>query len=917
MSYQPMSRNADITMHSNTELFSQRTILEILETQATKHGVARALTESSGRAISYAELYTVIQNLVTALQARGIQRHTRVAIVMPNGFNIALALMAVSSAAIAVPLNSVYQAAELEAYFLEARVSHVLVQSGGTAAVRSVANKLCIPVIGVHTDGLTLELGGDTQETSAFGARAPCPDDTAMILLTSGSTGRPKKVPLTHRNLCAAAGSVSLSLGLNENDICLSMWEQHHIGGLVDLLLAPLISGGCVICAGSFDAFRFYDLVVTCKPTWFQGVPTTLRELLQMGRTRREQIEKQSLRFLRSVAAALPPSQMDELEIFFGIPVIQTFGMTEAGPLITTNRLPPAMRKPGSAGSPCGPEVVIFTPQGKLQPVGMHGEVAIRGENVFTGYEDDDLANSQCFRNGWFYTGDIGYLDSDGYLFLRGRVKEMINRGGEKISPYEVEDVIAQHPAVAQVAVFARPHPTLGEDVAAALVLRSSQTLSESDARMWVSSHLSAFKVPRTILYLDSLPRCPVGKIRRQELGELANQAEKKRSRALPSNALEGVIARLWASELNLSELGVEDDFVAVGGDSLSSIRILTATEALLGIRFSDDALQELTTVRGMSNHILGTGYVLSPNAPLDIETALLRAATEVSHEPNKDVQNFSNVATELSIQSAKSMLEALLNTQTPQELLSGVCATNNNEAWQAHIRQEINNSPNALSWVRHSLSQHLDLYTADGSPRPEDKTLIVGFTGRALRLMMPLYRFLLNIEPERFDLLLLRTPDRGHYVTGIPGLGTNLNELGIWLQNWASAQGYSQRIAFGTSAGGLAALSVGLGQLWDRVIAVGADIPSNQPEIKTELKQVINSDVEERRSTVILMYGELNLRDSYAAEELRNLLPNAIHYVMRNVQAHNVLEVIYKRQKLRAQLHALLEGDLLQRLTR
>lgn len=897
-------------MNSNSELFSQRTILEILQTQATKHGAARAISGPSGQTISYAELYTVIQNLVTALQARGIERQTRVAIVMPNGFNIALALLAVSTAAIAVPLNSVYQAAELEAYFLEARVSHVLVQSGGTPAVRAVADKLGLPVISLHTDGVTLEAGANCQASAGVAHQVPLPDDTAMILLTSGSTGRPKKVPLTHRNLCAAAGNVSRSLGLNEHDTCLSMWEQHHIGGLVDLLLAPLISGGSVICAGSFDALRFYDGLATGQPTWFQGVPTTLRELLQMGRTRRHSLEKYPLRFLRSVAAALPPSQMAELEDFFGIPVIQTFGMTEAGPLITTNHLPPELRKPGSAGSPCGPEVVIFNPQGQPLPVDTHGEVAIRGENVFAGYEDDELANSQCFREGWFYTGDIGYFDSDGYLFLRGRVKEMINRGGEKVSPYEVEDVLARHPGVAQVAVFARTHPTLGEDVAAALVLRASHALSEADARMWVSTHLSAFKVPRTILYLDHLPRCPVGKVRRQDLVELANQAEKQKNRVQPSNALEEVIARLWASELNLSELGVEDDFVAIGGDSLSSVRILTATESLLGIRFSDDALEELTTVRRMANHILETGYTLVQIPSLDIETALLRAATQVAHEPIVGAQSVSNLATDLSIQNAKSMREALLNTQTPRELLSGVDAANHEQAWLTPIREEINQSPHALSWVRHALNPHSDLYTADGSAKPEQKTLIVGFTGRALRLMMPLYRFLLQLEPERFDVLLLRSVDRGHYETGVPGLGTNLHELGIGLHNWANAQGYRRRIAFGTSAGGLAALSVGLGQLWDRAIAVGADIPSSHPEIQAALKHVARADVDGGRSTAILMYAELNSRDSYAAQELKNLLPRAIHQVMRGVQAHNVLEIVHKRQELKAQLHALLEGD-------
>jgi acyl-CoA synthetase (AMP-forming)/AMP-acid ligase II len=273
---------------------------------------------------------------------------------------------------------------------------------------------------------------------------SPAPDDVALVLLTSGSTGRAKSVPLTHRNVCASARDVAASMSLGSSDRCLAMWEQYHVGGLVDLLLAPLVSGGVVICTPGFRTDEALRLLAEARPTWFQVVPTTLGDLVAQVRRDGRGRPGGSLRLLRSVAAALPPRLMAEAEETFSVPVLQTFGMTEAGPLITSTLPPPAPRKPGSVGRSCGCEIRIVDSGWVALPPGQTGQVAIRGPNVFSGYEDDAAANAAQFRDGWFLTGDLGRLDPEGDLFLVGRLKQLINRGGEKVNPQEVDDAPGQ-----------------------------------------------------------------------------------------------------------------------------------------------------------------------------------------------------------------------------------------------------------------------------------------------------------------------------------------------------------------------------------------------------------------------------------------------------------------------------------------
>ena len=340
------------------------------------------------------------------------------------------------------------------------------------------------------------------------------------MLHTSGTTSRPKIVPLSHANTCASARNISATLSLGPEDRCLNVMPLFHIHGLMAAVLASLSAGASVHCPSGFNALGFFAWLDAVRPTWYTAVPTMHQAILARAGRNREIIGRSRLRLIRSSSASLPPQVMAELEEVFGVPVIESYGMTEAAHQMASNPLPPKPRKPGSVGLAAGPEIAILGESGALQPQGTQGEVAIRGDNVTTGYEANPEANAGAFTDGWFRTGDLGFFDEDGYLTITGRLKEIINRGGEKISPREVDEVLTGHDAVAQAVTFAVPHDKLGEDVAAAVVLREGRSLTEKELRDFAAKRLAAFKVPRTVVFLDEIPKGATGKLQRIGLAE-------------------------------------------------------------------------------------------------------------------------------------------------------------------------------------------------------------------------------------------------------------------------------------------------------------------------------------------------------------------------------------------------------------
>jgi len=489
---------------------------------------ATAIHAPGAKPLSYRALRQQVAQAVTTLNQLGIGRQDRVAIVLPNGPEMATAFISVAAAACAAPLNPAYRADEFEFYLGDLHAKALIVEHGSQSAALAVAAKLGIPVLellpadaGAGAFSLRATAGAAAASApTAAPASAPAADDLALILHTSGTTSRPKIVPLTQANICASAGNVGATLQLTARDIGLNIMPLFHIHGLIAGLLAPLAAGSTVFCTPGFNALKFFAWMQEARPTWYTAVPTMHQTIVARAAQNQAIIAAHPLRFLRSSSASMPPQVIAELESVFGAPLIEAYGMTEAAHQMASNPLPPALRVPGSVGLAAGPQVAIMDQQGQLLPAGATGEIVIQGGNVTAGYENNPKANAEAYVGRWFRTGDQGVMDPQGYLRITGRLKEIISRGGEKISPREVDEILMDHPAVQQVVTFGIPHDKLGEDVGAAVVLHPGQAVSEKELREFVAIRLADFKVPRKILFLDEIPKGATGKLQRIGLAQ-------------------------------------------------------------------------------------------------------------------------------------------------------------------------------------------------------------------------------------------------------------------------------------------------------------------------------------------------------------------------------------------------------------
>ena len=483
-----------------------------------------AISAPAGQPLNYAQLRTLVQSTTLSLNAAGIGRNDRVAIVLPNGPEMATSFMAVASAATSAPLNPAYRADEFEFYLSDLNARALVVEQGSSSPAVAVAAKLGIAVIELQatpalgSGAFTLNLGGLAGPCTLPGAAQA--GDIALVLHTSGTTSRPKIVPLTQTNVCASAGNIATTARFTSEDRGLNEMPLFHIHGLIAGILAPLSRGGSVSCTPGFNALKFFGWMDEVKPTWYTAVPTMHQTIVSRAANNADLIARNPLRFIRSSSSSLPPQVLAELETVFKAPVIEAYGMTEAAHQMACNPLPPGLRKPGTVGLAAGPEVAIMDTDGALLPVGAIGEIVIRGANITPGYESNAKANAEAFTQGWFRTGDQGALDAEGYISITGRLKEIINRGGEKISPREVDEVLMDHPAVAQVVTFGLPHDKLGEEVAAVVVLREGGVVTERELRDFTAKKLADYKVPRKILFMDEIPKGATGKLQRIGLAQ-------------------------------------------------------------------------------------------------------------------------------------------------------------------------------------------------------------------------------------------------------------------------------------------------------------------------------------------------------------------------------------------------------------
>ena len=488
---------------------------------------APAIVAPDGAVLTHGELRAEVDRLAGRLRDLGLGATDRIAIVVPNGPEMAIAFLAAACTGCAAPLNPKYRTDELRFYLEDLGAKALMTrpdESGSDArdAARAAdAGVLPVALTGSAAAGPnSIDLLASSPAAEPSTPNGPSAEDVALVLHTSGTTSRPKIVPLRQRNLARSAAGIAQSLAMTAADRSLQVMPLFHIHGLLAGLLAPLSAGASVACTEGFDAFRFFAQLSELRPTYYTAVPTMHQMVLARSSRHRDAARDAGLRFVRSSSASLPEPVLLDLQELFGSPVIEAYGMTEATHQMCANPLPPAVAKPRSVGVATGIELAVLDSEGRALAPSERGEVSIKGSTVIDGYENNPDANEAAFTGGWFRTGDEGYVDGDGYLFLTGRLKEQINRGGEKVSPLEVDEALLRHESVAQAVTFALPHPKLGEEVAAAVVAAEGTDVDERELRRFVSRSLAAFKVPRRVLVLDELPKGPTGKLQRIGLAE-------------------------------------------------------------------------------------------------------------------------------------------------------------------------------------------------------------------------------------------------------------------------------------------------------------------------------------------------------------------------------------------------------------
>jgi len=499
------------------------TIAEIVSQQAQQQPEAIAIMAPERIPLTYGRLYQHIGVIAASLGAFGIKRNDRVAMVLPNGPEMATAFLGVSAVASSAPLNPNYRAAEFDFYLSDLQARALIILDGMRSPAIEVAEARKIPIIRLlptaHAEAGLFEFSTIKQPTKLKSHFAES-EDIALVLHTSGTTSRPKIVPLTHANICTSAQNIQTTFRFEKTDRCLNIMPLFHIHGLIAALTTSLWSGASIVCTPGLDLEQFHPWLEKFRPTWYTAVPTMHQAILTGAQNNTEVITRCPLRFIRSCSAALPPKVMLDLEKTFNVPVIESYGMTEAAHQISSNPLPPKQRKAGTIGIPTGPEVAIMDEAGNLLSQGEKGEIVIQGKNITQGYENNAEANQCSFTNGWFRTGDQGYVDADGYLTICGRLKEIINKGGEKCSPNEIDNVLMEHSAVSQAVTFAIPHPSLGEDIAVAIVLHENAFATKEEIRSFAFERMVDYKVPSQVLFVDAIPKGPTGKLQRIGLAE-------------------------------------------------------------------------------------------------------------------------------------------------------------------------------------------------------------------------------------------------------------------------------------------------------------------------------------------------------------------------------------------------------------
>jgi len=586
-----------------------------LTAAAERRPDAPAILAPGRTPLTHAALRAQIGLVGHALAAGGHGSPLRIALAVPSGAELAVALLAVGAHAGCAPLNPELDEGMVRRVLQAMRVDALIVLPDDDAPARRAACSLSIPIIELVTAPdrpagcFTLRIPATGSPRDAASA-TPAGDDIALVLHTSGTTAAPKIVPLTHRRLTdSALARIELSR-LSPGDRCLLGAPLFTAAGLRRGLLPPLLAGGSVVCPDGFDAVEFVNLIETFEPTFYTA-PAAVQVAILEELIRRPHPLRHRLRFAETSGAPIAEPTRRRLEELLGVPVVIGYGITEAGSIAQTP-LPPVVTPAGSVGLPTRMEISVRDDGGVELPADRQGEIFVRGPEVFGGYENDPQATAEALREGWFRTGDLGWRDAEGFLFVAGRVKELVNRGGIKIAPAEVEAVLMEHPAVTEAAAFALPHATLGEDLAAAVVLHQEAT--ETQLRDHASRRLAAFKVPTRIFVLPEIPKAALGKPRRSELARVA--AELMHDEFVPPRTdTERRVAAMFADILQVERVGANDSFLQLGGDSLRGVRLLAQLREAFGLTMRLDSLFREPTVAAIARTIDGEAPISWPDA--------------------------------------------------------------------------------------------------------------------------------------------------------------------------------------------------------------------------------------------------------------------------------------------------------------
>ncbi len=500
-------------------------VRSLIDHRATHHGERTYLIDpDSNLSLTFGGLRARCQQLGGVLARAGLDRPAKVGFLMDNGYwTAAVMLGTIYSGHVTVPLNAVASKANLRHALKNAQVEVVFVSENYRDWLADIIGHdfatLNIRQIAVHpVDGIVGidDAPGATEQVSLSG------DSMGMILHTSGTVGLPKGAVLTHTNMIAGGHNVARAHQLTKEDIAYCVLPLYHINGQIVTCIAPLICSSAVVMPHKFSARQFWPHVRQYQCSWISIVPTMAKYLLDNAHRDGFAADASGLHRLRlgrSASSAMPAGMHADFEKTFNIPMLETMGLTETAAPILSNPLPPAKRIAGSVGIAYGNQVKVVDEKNREMSAGQVGEIVVKGDNVIREYYNDTEATQSAFTDdGWFATGDLGYQDENGYFFVTGRIKELIIKGGENISPREIDDVLYHHSAVREAGAFGYPDETYGQEIAVAVALKDGQACTESELIEFCNAELGRFRSPKRIFFMDNLPKGPSGKIQRLQV---------------------------------------------------------------------------------------------------------------------------------------------------------------------------------------------------------------------------------------------------------------------------------------------------------------------------------------------------------------------------------------------------------------